>query len=483
MQQQGIKITKFLLHETGSYNPQFRRPYEVAVTGTAFNIVKERLAGSNSYVAGAMGGISTDFIRPSIETEKQLNIDNGWDSRRLRFMLELEYNWYTGGAVKEIVMGYTNHNGIGLSGSIDPNMTFIINSVMQVRTNIEMTPLGNQTHASVFDSSHILADNNWGGVYSNVGDERMRPEDVYSTMSRSQLKGLAGTLRDTRQANSTIPVKSRRANSSPANYMAQVLQGYREANSAADLGQTDVALLDQARSNTQENLVAKDPFMSAIAECRGQGPSNTFSFNDLQLIDPNIQYVTKATLMGNVELAASHRQGQTEYWHGSNSETLAATVLSQAVPGLLMELALTRAYFRSTNDTIGGHITTTVANVDGFSNANQEGPTQRFIYRLEHEVLADISNGGQTNFALEMDVDLLGETRIQISLNSGPLIPFVVPSFCDAIMVPVLTAQPKIITDLAEGFEQLSIALGDASSENHNHPGIMSSGGTTFGVI
>lgn len=480
MQQQGLRIIKFLLHETGSYNTQYRRPYNTNLDAQGLNLMQERLAGSQRYVAGAFGGIASNFITPMATPEKAVDMINGWQERRMRFMMEIEYGHHTGGCVREVVLGYTSHTGVSISGHIDPAMEFFVNSTMQIRNSNEFTPLGNMTHSSVFDSSHVLADNKWNSIYSPTIDQRLRPEDVYSTMSRTQIQGL-GSIVDTRSMATTAAVKSRRSNGNAASYMARILQDYKSASIQAEFGQDDSQILDGARAFSQENLVGKDPFLSALSGIRGMGIQNVFKFGDLEMLDPHVSQVTKVTLMGPTQQASAHAAGMTSEWQGSDRNTTVATILSHSVPSLLMDLALLGVNFAATNRDFQGQMHTQLRNVNGFSSGDQSQAMMIFQQRLEMEILRDISFDNQTDFAIEMQVDLLGETWIKLSLDSGPFIDYVTPSFCDAVLVPVLTSNNDLAMNLAGDFETLSRALTEASNETH--PTMMSSGGTTFGVL
>ena len=223
-QPQNMRITKLLIVETGSYNPQYRRPYNTTLDGQTLNVLQERLAGAVDYVPGQMGGIANQFIAPQANPEKQIEMPGGWQERRMRFMAEVEIELYAGAKMREIVMGYTDHLGATATGLLDPQMMFYVNSTAAIRDSVERTPMGNQVHSSVTDNSHVLVDHNWSGVFSANTDKRLRPEDVYSTMSRSHLEGL-GTVMDARVASTQQAVKSRRQNGSAANYMASILSG------------------------------------------------------------------------------------------------------------------------------------------------------------------------------------------------------------------------------------------------------------------
>ena len=290
-----IKVTKLFLHETGSYNNQYRRSYNTNLTNGGMNIMLERLNNVSNYESTMMGGIANQFISPSATPEKQIVMANGWNERRMRFMMEIVHDYYTGGSITEVILGYTDHTGVNISGAIDPHMEFYINSTLHMRNTVIRTAVGNQNQISISDSSHVLVDNNWTGIYSEVKDQRMRPEDVYCTMERANVVGFGDDyVLDARAMGSTLAVKSRRANSSAANYMSQILKGYNQAAIECNFGEGVSELHDKARSNVKENIAAKDPFLSAISQVRGMPVGNTFTFNDLRMIDPNIEYVTRA---------------------------------------------------------------------------------------------------------------------------------------------------------------------------------------------
>jgi hypothetical protein len=457
MNQTGIRITKLLIHESGTYNPQYRRPYETTLDRSTLGALQERLDGSQEFSPAMMSGVANQFIRPQATPEREVNIVQGWGERRARFMMEVEHQYMTGGVITEVILGYTNYWGLGTTGSIDPRMEFYVNSTMHIRNSIERSPMGNQIYSSVIDSSHVMADNNWGqggGIYNPEKDHRMRPVDVFSTMSRSHLPNAEGIL-DMRTALTNTAVKSRRSNSMAANYMATILDTYKNANATQEFGVHEQDILSQARGLVAENPATSDPFLSAVAQVRGTSVGNVFSYGDLLSIDPGVDHVTVVQFMADAHRAQVHQAGQTQHWGGADLETHTATILSQAVPSLLMSLMLTGIGFKSTNRTVGGQIHTSLFDVVGFSSVDLTPFAQQFKVRVEHEILKDLTFNNSMDFAIEMKVDLLGETWIRVSLNSGPMIDYVVPSFCDSLTVPVLTTNANLATRLATDFDML----------------------------
>jgi hypothetical protein len=264
--------------------------------------------------------------------------------------------------------------------------------------------------------------------------------------------------------------------------MSQVLRGYSDAARVANYTAASSEVLDKARGNAAEGLIAKDPFLLSISSFSGNGISNTFTFRDLMNMDPDVERVTVVTLLSPTTSSTTHRTGQTADWGSSDITTSTATILSQSIPSMLMDLALTRVVFKATNRTMNGMPFVTIIDAQGFSSGDLSQSLQAFTTRLETEILRDISYDNTIDYAIEMNIDLLGETWISLSLNGEPNTDYVTPSFCDALMVPVITSDGMRAVTLASDFELLATDLLDNYSQSHmprtkNFMGSMGHGG------
>lgn len=454
-QNAGIRITKFLILETGSYNQQYRRPFTTNLDGSTLHMFHERLDGATGYSPNMMSGLAGNFVMPMATPEDRLNISEGWGERRMRFLMEVEHTKVTGGRTTEVIMGYTDHAGITASGNLDDNMIFYINSTMQTRVQHQNTPYGTQSYTTMVDNSLVLANPQWDSVYAPRQDNRMRPEDVYSTMTRAHLSD-AASIMDTRAVVTNAPVKSRRQNNLAGSYVSRILDDYRNATADTNaFGQSHVEVYNAARGNAAESLASSDPFISAIANIRNMPPSNMFTIRDLKQLCPNLNDVTQARALAPTERANVHQTGQTADWGAADRVTLVATILTQSVPSIMMDLGLIQLAFASSNQNIGGMVSTTIMNVETFSGDDASRSLDSFCRRLEMEILNDISWNNQTDFAIQMQADLLGETWLKISVDGGPSFDYVAPSFCDALTSPMLTADNELNVKVASDFSML----------------------------
>lgn len=458
-----ISITKLLLRETGTYNTQWSRPYETSVNGNTIAALQERYTGSGTVAASMLAGVAYQLISPTGTPERSINIANGWNNKRLQFLMEVNIKSAMGVGTTQVLMGYTDYSGLSLEMSIDRNMVFTINSTLTTRKNIGLGAMGNANFVVAGESNHILSANEFGGVFDqNPREYRMRPADVFSVMTRSHIDLSATGSLDTRNLNTIAPVKSRRTNGLAASFAASLLTNYSTATDTGDMHKSQDEVMADARGNVAEGTVAQDPFIRAIAHSRGTTASNFFTFGDLERLDPNVNsdQVTVVVLNGETTKMSAgdyvHSAGDTADWGGATLEAQVATVIGQSVPGLLMSLGLMRLAFAATNCTINGNMETEIGPVASFSTGiDVSGQIEQFFKLLDITVMRDITRNGEVMYQLRCDMRLTGDSSISIALNGGPMTPFNLPTFADALFTPILTSSDQRATLLASDFKKI----------------------------
>lgn len=461
-----VRITRLFMKDTGTFNAQYRRNYISSADGQSLAVLSDRLQGADSYQPSMMAGVANQFIQPNAAWEKQLTIVNGWDTPRIRFQMTAEIEFRTGAKLEVVVLGYTDNIGVTLQQTLDPNMKFYVNSILHLRRTVEFTPMGNQTITGIADNSHILVNPEWEGMLTGPQEQRMRPEDVFAAMGRSHLQLPEGSVVDERCSLTNVAIKSRRSNNQAPAYMANILENHRIGTEAAELGQSQQQILAAARGFAVESSAAQDPFLAAINNIRGTPLGNMFTWSDLVRLDPNVQdsRVTTLMLSSPVEKAQQHYTGMTANWDAANRYTQVAAILANSVPSLMMELMLTKAAIVANNKGLGGRVMIGVPDFEGFTNIDLSPFVQRFMARMEHEILRDITFQNQITFELQMTVDLLGETRMKFNMDGQPTMEYTCPSFADALFVPVLTNNFQLAQDTADNFDALaSVLTGDCN--------------------
>lgn len=455
-----------MLQESGSYNPMFSRPYQTHVTKENLDNINRRIDETRGgSVTGALfAGVASDMIAPSATPGNEIPIPLSWAERRIRFMLEVMVTTPTSAEMIYYFQGYTSHLGVGQGGSVDPQMEFILNSFIRVNRANQYGPYGTIVRDVVTESAHIV---NGAIVNQVMGGEvyTMRPQDIFTGIQSSYLTSAYehhnkhDTLHDTRVRMTGESLRSNRGNNLAGTFIAKVVDSYQTGKQMLDFGQSEQDVFSRCQNLSHEASAYENQFIRAISNIRGVQCSTTFRFSDLVALDSNVEHVTHYLTLGVTQSAQLHQHGQTSFWNGTDRETLAATILSNAVPAVMMDLMLQKIYFRSTNHDIAGAVNTTIIDGKSMTNADLSMNFEMFKRRLEKEVMFDLTHGNQSLYTLEMSVDLYGETRISISLDSGPSIPYTTPSFCDSLMSPVVTMNKENFFGVVHDFEVLMNGL------------------------
>ena len=190
--------------------------------------------------------------------------------------------------------------------------------------------------------------------------------------------------------------------------------------------------------------------------------SGTITYGEICSIFPNFDHVAMFSMNPSVQRQQPvHQQGDTEYWNTSTNETIWATSLSHALPAIMMDLMIKQLVFTATNRTMTGehfvHFLDAHSFVDNLDNF--QSYLEHFRWQLIGEVLRGLSMNNQIDYELQAKVDVTGETRITLSIMSGPLIEYATPSLCDGLFIPVVTTDEQNLKTVAYDLSVLSDSL------------------------
>lgn len=469
---QSLRIAKLTMQETGTYNPVHQRPYMTHVSGDIMQNIGNRLeqAGNNNISGSLLGGIASTIMAPSATPGNVISIPYGWTERRIRFILEVHAISNTGTTTVYYFQGFTDTLGVSQSGHVDPNMVFVLNSFIRVNRLEQLTPMGYITKDTVTQSSQVI---NPDPTMSMQPVHKMRPQEVFTGIQSGYIENAHSYTEpgigyiDGRLRMGTEPIGSNRENNLPSYYVSKVFDTHRQAMALADFGQNDSDIYARGVQLALDTMLGENPFIRAISQVRGLPIATTFNYGDLMKLDSNTGSVTNMVRLGQTHQQAVHHAGQTEYWNSANRETVVATMLSNAVPAIMMSLFISKVAFMSTNHSSMGQIYTQMAGGCSVTSADMSQSFQVLKNRLENEVFMDISYGGQQLYTLQMEIDIFGETKINIAIDGGPSIMYVTPSFCDGLLVPVLAPNKQIFDHNVHNFEQMFKVVEQVTSPSH----------------
>ena len=456
-----LTIPRLLITETGTYHDQFIRPLHIDVRADNIANINTSIASTGSISASNLAGITGEFFKVAAIPEAVAPLVNGWNSKRCRFLMEIAYE-RAGMRTSEMVSGYSDHLGVStINGThLDPNMVFYVNNITTIRLDPIFTAGGQVQHVSrVVDNSHVLNDHlsattNPNQAYwerSNMYD--IRPQDVVHTLSlgieldkynpHQVLDGVSILRSESKLSN--------RANNVPVTYASKLLNAFNTAQAGMLVSTGTEEYYNEVSGMVRDSLAAHSAFLNKIRNVTSVG-GGKFTWSDLLAIDPTLNqrksYVPLRELSKDFYTTAD-----SEHWAGADITTQYATILAQVIPSLMAEVGLTQISFTSTNNyslgaTVG--ITTRVISGNTFSSGiSLAGPSEVFKQRFESHVLKDLTYNNQLQFNLVANFDLIGESKIQLSVDNGPLTPYTVPSFADNSFSPMLTFNPALPNQVA----------------------------------
>lgn len=477
-----INIKSLKMQETGTYNPMVIRPYSTYIDNNCLGRISDRISAVNGgQITGAiMAGLANNILQPATTPQGVIDIPYGWAERRIRFILEVVCQLPIGSEVVYYFQGYTSHLGISHNGNVDPNMQFYINSFIKVVRCSKYTAIGMVTEDVVTESANIVNGKiNYTSRDPNESLYMMRPNDIFCGIQANYLNNALsnqrfGSVEDTRFKLNNDPVRSDRVNNLSTNYLAKLVDTYQLSLRTSMQSSDSQDVFNNCVNNTYEENINTNPFIQALSNIKGMPSCAIFQMNDLRSIDPNVDNVSVFATLGTTVQNVVHTTGQTESWNSVNIETVLATMLSNAVPALMMELMISKIGFRATNGNIGGQHTVLLYDAKSLTNADMSAYYELFKRRLEKEVLVDISQNNNEIYAIDMYADMFGESRINISIGGQAMVPYTTPSFCDSLMTPVVAVNKSNFNYVVHDFETLmnvvteTVSKGNGSSINLN---------------
>lgn len=451
-----IKVIRIELFPTGTYQPLYSRPYVAEIHGHALDDLAtriERVTRTNptTRIDGSLiSSLSHSIIQPSASWESQLDIPYGWSQTRFLFTMEVMVSSHLSNEVYYF-NGYTEYFDHSYGGYVDPQMKFFINSYIRVaRINDPYAPEGYRDQ--ITDSAQVIN----GRIQSGNSPVLygMRPEDVLTGIQSSYLSQTYSHLRDNEFNDFRINkahenIRSRRSNGTPAAYLAHVIDGYRSASLLADFGQGTEDIYSRAIQYSHEPSPSENPFIRALGNVIGIPGTTNFSLSQLEMIDPdfpvNLHEVGQAVRL-------NHRDDFTP-WSGTDEVTHMANRIRTAVAGLLTDCMLKSVVLSCDSHTDSGHPDIKVHYGEGVSAAVDENYFMNLQRRFAVEVLPDLTADGRIQVSFFAEIDLWGDSVINVSVNGSPQEPFCIPSWCDSMIAPVSTVHEENFNGMINGIE------------------------------
>lgn len=471
-----MKVKRILFRESGEYNDMAIRPYIANFDSQRVNEFSHATEHGKLLLPKNLAGLSIGMLQPAAESQGVAPIAEGWGQKRFMFMMEVEIHNTDRQVNSMVISGYTDHVGasnlMGSKVNLDENMRLYFNSKFHVRQILEYGSRGNQWGGRVSDSFQIVTRSKMGDLAASGsnGTMTMRPEDVIMRGNTSEdFRAFAGEkgYNDTRGGFDRSAMKlSRRNNTQSASYLSLTLSALRDSVEDDYLEDNPAARLNGARAQVKEHSIYNDKVFEEMKKDSSVMEDGYITWGDLCHMNPYIDEI--ADVWFSDKRHQSHRRGDSENWGGSDNETLAATIIVNAIPAYLAEAMYTEVDFTITNDTIGSEVVTQVSKLTPYlPGTDVDVNYNHLMSKIEFELFPEVLFNQQMSLSIRVQASLYGETRITIQYDSDQPAEFVYPTFCDAVASPIITNNMEFVDNLSHDVIELDRLLRETANESN----------------
>lgn len=483
-----LSVEMFIMVQTGTYQPEVMRPFTASVNEQVIQDLRNATNDGQNLNAAAVQQVAANIIAPKAQAEGEVNIVNGWTSRRFRFIMKVseESRFIKGTRTSRIFFGCSDHCDVSYGDHLDPNMRLYFNSETVIAERPEQTVHGLRMTANILGSNQILSPSDvmstsyqngmnipmYGGNTSYL----QRPEDIFSIQ---QSRNVATRLQNSGMFNGPIDKiidqrtsvgeagtfqYSHRRDTSPTRFLSSTLNGWQSAVREYELaksgdndltfsndfsyGISNEVMYGTAQSTVQNQDIHYNTFLARLKEHAGYMERGYILLKDLWRLFPETQssQVTKFSMDNGQSIRKVNFAEHAQHWNGADYNTVAASMLAQVVPAIMMDNYFRVVSFAITNGhgpnnyLFEIHSDGTRSIVNGLDMLPS---IREFERRLIIDAINSISMGNQIAFKISMHSDLGGDSVIDISTNNDPVERFVAPTFIDSLFSPVLTRNDK----------------------------------------
>lgn len=453
------QVISAIFFESSNYDDQFSRSFDTHVDGDTLEHMFRNTERGRNLTPNSLSYSVGSAITMQAMHRGQIGIIGGWGERRLSFIITVLIEDYRGSRRRQILTGFTDHNGVNqFTGSLDEDMLLFVNNSTTVKDTIFNTGRGNNRRSRIENNDYIIRPNTMGKDRNRrLGFEEperlIRPHDIFNSKSvRDQTRYLGGSdeVIDTRPDLRGDIKLGRRQDNNAADYLSRVIRAgvlaeqtnQNEFNPEARFSSEELTSSEHAAAATMPADVGQNPlFMEFLANC-DFGVSGSISLRELADCTDWNPDVNQFIAPGEVRKRGytGYERGAGRDWKGSDRETVAASIIAQSVPALMMQHYICDAIINITNDNITGQMRALVSDCRPMIPGMDISP---YIQGLEDLLVLHVgevvSHNGELLIDIAIDCSIITDIKIKMSIEDGNVEDFVAPCFCDGLTSPMKT--------------------------------------------
>jgi len=477
-----MQLLDMMLREMKEYDDVPIRSYTGNACPEHLDALEVATEGGRDLSASRLSGLAGRIIRPIADTDERAAIVNGWGEQKLMFAMKVMVRESRTSQQICLITGYTDH--VGASNSLkgvllDEKMCLYFNSVTRIHRGIIDTPRGQRFSTSILKSNQIISKQSnpdFTLARGAQGSMTMRPEDIFSRNTTNSVfaeRARREGSMDLRGGYAMGTMKlSNRLNTSPTRYFERSIKALATADSGDGLidemqhERDTTKIFKDARGQVREDAITADPVFEELSQDTNIMHDGFITLGELMMMNEDFDF-DSIPVYFHEKGTKKNIRGEYTPWTGMDNETVATTMLVNALPMYLINHQLASIHFTATNMNTMGEMVVLADSAFPI----EEGPNLRdivpqFCQRLEREILLDILPYDDCPIDIEVDATTSGETYVKISLDGGQYEEFVFPTFLDSVVPPVITERQDNMDNMAATISSIAESLGH--SLNHD---------------
>lgn len=475
-----MELIKLSFVEHAGMLDQVIRPYDLDMRGSPVDLFSKATENGLQLGAKRLAGVAAPLMGPSARRKIEAQAPNGWDHNRIMFAMVVATASRNNSKEFSYIVGYTDdaaYTKRGTTAKFDANMKMYFNNITRIHMTEAMV-MQDRRHTSrwqpkIITHDQILTKSAIQGFEQRRGIRReqtltLRPTDLFTRQGGESAFG--SYLQD-----KDVPVKnlcgafsgqlrsSTRVNNSSTNFMQRSLNAYVSAaadpSSAFIDDNNDHDTIQSALDSVIENSIDNDPYIEEIRRDSNILESGYITFGELMDLNPNFDEDRQLPFIPlDDKRKRSRITDNIVSFNSDEPESLAATMIAQALPGILIQ---------SMYSSVSDMVISTRARVgesrlkSAFPSPFVEGMSisaswAYFEDQVDSILITEVSKNGMFDFEAKIDANIDQDIRIWISLDGGEEAYFEFPAFCDSLLAPTQSNSMEQFDLLSKGVVDLA---------------------------
>lgn len=490
-----MKLLKLTMVESPGTVDNYIRPFEINYKRSFIDDVSNATDGGLRLTPHRLAGVAGGILTPTAAGVRAANIPNGWGSGRIMFAMVVELATREITRDYEYIVGFTDHPEYSDTGngriSFDSNMRMYFNSITRVHLTESTLHAGGgrswvpkiNSHDQVLNRSALIGEGRRRGA-DNSRPATTRPCDLFRRADSvnsfgghmDEFSNNGGNSINLTGSFSSALRSSTRLNNSATMNLSRSLKAYSAANSdphTAYLGDQDEGeVIRGATDAVEENVVNMDPVISMMKEQSNILSSGYITFGELMEMNPDFDEdrdLPFHSLKSRRKLRGFRGEETVSDWNGSDPETIAATIIAQSLPGIMIN----SMYSKVENLILDSHARPGESKVNcGLISPFMDGVDIRsnwtyFEDQCEFVLLRELTKDGLFDVTCTIDANIDQDIYITISLDGGLDQQFRFPAFGDGFVAPVLATDVRQVELLAKSLVSLAGGVSNSTIRDH----------------